>query len=212
VRIVLAWFPARLDLPERWYDEVAARVEMNPPEGVKVRMTSARMVGFELKRSVFRDCAWITVVVGLCVSISLGVALRSVGLALLAALPLGFAYVFMLAAVPFSQYMGWDFSLNFVNLMMFPLLLGSAIDYGVYMVFDAYSPRRPSLTELMSQTGRSVLYCMGTTLIAFGSFVTSSYTGLSSMGIASLWGYAGALFGALVVLPALLGTLRRRTE
>src|SRR5260370_41468017 len=90
---------------------------------------------------------------------------------------------------------------------MFPLLLGSAIDYGVYLVFEADSPRRPNLRELMSHTGRSVLYCMGTTLIGFGSFVTSSYTGLISMGVASLFGYAGAIFGALVVLPALVGVL-----
>ena len=108
--------------------------------------------------------------------------------------------------------MGWDFSLNFVNLIMFPLLLGSAIDYGIYMVFEAQSARRPSSSELMAHTGRAVFYCMGTTLIGFGSFVTSSYTGLISMGVASLWGYTGAVFGALVTLPALLGLLRERQD
>jgi predicted RND superfamily exporter protein len=99
--------------------------------------------------------------------------------------------------------------LNFVNLIMFPLLLGSAVDYGVYMVV-AFRTHSPTVGELMATTGRSVLYCMGTTLIGFGSFVTSSYTGLRSMGVASLWGYAGATFGALVVLPAILGGLRKK--
>ena len=142
--------------------------------------------------------------------LSLGVAFRSLKKSMLSVIPLIYAYLAMLAAVPFSQKMGWDFSLNFINLIMFPLLLGSAIDYGIYLVFDAHSPRRPGISELMSLTGRSVLYCMATTLIGFGSFVTSNYTGLISMGVASLFGYAGATFGALVVLPAVLGMLRER--
>jgi predicted RND superfamily exporter protein len=98
-------------------------------------------------------------------------------------------------------------------MMMFPLLLGSAIDYGVYMVFGSMSCASGSsdaeqMSELMTHTGRSVFYCMGTTLIGFGSFITSSYTGLISMGVASLWGYAGATVGSLLVLPCILGLLR----
>src|SRR5205814_775390 len=126
---------------------------------------------------------------------------------LLALIPLLFAYLAMLAGVPISQWLHGDYTLNFVNLIMFPLLLGSAVDYGVYMVI-AFDKHSPALNELMAQTGRSVLYCMGTTLIGFGSFVTSSYTGLLSMGVASLWGYAGATIGALLVLPAVLGCLK----
>jgi predicted RND superfamily exporter protein len=51
-----------------------------------------------------------------------------------------------------------------------------------------------------------------TTLVGFGSFFWSSYTGLISLGAAAIFGYIGALFGALVVLPALLGLLMRKNE
>ena len=37
----------------------------------------------------------------------------------------------------------------------------------------------------------------------------SNYTGLISLGVAALCGYCGALFGSLVVLPAVLGVLRK---
>ena len=208
VRLSSSWFPNDTSKPSEWYDSVAAALETNPPPNVKISVTAARMIGFELKESTLSDCTWITLVVGVCVAISLGIAFRSIKASLLAAIPLLFSYAVMLAAVPLSQKMGWDFSLNFVNLIMFPLLLGSAIDYGIYMVFEAQSARQPNSSELLAHTGRSVFYCMGTTLIGFGSFVTSSYTGLISMGVASLWGYTGALFGALVTLPALLGLLR----
>ena len=63
--------------------------------------------------------------------------------------------------------------------------------------------------ELMSDTGRSVLCCTLTTLVGYGSFFWSSYTGLISLGTAAIFGYTGALFGALIVLPAVLGLMRK---
>ena len=63
----------------------------------------------------------------------------------------------------------------------------------------------------MGDTGRSVLCCTLTTLVGFGSFYWSSYTGLISLGTAALFGYTGSLFGALVVLPAIMGFIQKRS-
>ena len=208
-----SWLPTDPNRASTWYGELANTLEtpLSATEsgGSRVRLTAAKMVGFELKESTLRDCGVITLVAGGCVALSLAAALRSLRSCLIALIPLLFAYLAMLVGVPLSQLLHWDYSLNFVNLIMFPLLLGSAVDYGVYMVI-AFDEQHPPIGELMAQTGRSVLYCMATTLIGFGSFVTSSYTGLVSMGVASLWGYAGATFGALLILPAVLGCLPRR--
>lgn len=208
------WLPVNAMQSSQWYAQLAEALEkpiaQPEPHGVRVRMTAAKMVGFELKETTLHDCSGITLVVSIFVALSLAAALRSLKSCMLALIPLIFAYLAMLTGVPISQLLHWDYTLNFVNLIMFPLLLGSAVDYGVYMVI-AFDGERPPLRELMAQTGRSVLYCMGTTLIGFGSFVTSSYTGLLSMGVASLWGYAGATFGAIVVLPAVLGCFKQGT-
>jgi len=223
VRLASSWFPvgkqvpgtqsgalSPLGLPPSWYDAVARALETAPPPGVAIRVTAARMVGFEMKDSLLRDCGWISLLVGVCVVIALFTAFRSVSTSLLAMIPLAYAFMALLAGVAFCQWMQWDFSLNFVNLIMFPLLLGSGIDVGIYMVYEARSVRRPKIAPLMADTGRSVFCCTLTTLVGFGSFFWSSYTGLISLGVAAFFGYIGALFGALVVLPALLGILRER--
>jgi predicted RND superfamily exporter protein len=212
VRLASSWFPARLDMPQDWYNRVAQSLETDPPAGVKINITAARMVGLEMKDSLMRDCGWISLIVAISVAIALGAAFRSLTKSFLAVIPLLYAYAALLAGVTLSDYMHWGFSLNFINLIMFPLLLGSGIDVGIYMVIEALSSRRPPLTELMADTGRSVLCCTLTTLVGFGSFFWSSYTGLISLGAAAIFGYIGALFGALVVLPALLGLLMRKNE
>jgi predicted RND superfamily exporter protein len=210
VRLVSSWFPSSADYPARWYNDMAAKLETDPAAKgpFEVKMTAARMVGFELKEFALADTGLITLLVAIGIAISLVLAFGNVFNCVLATIPLIFANAAMLAGVVFSQIMGWDFSLNFVNLIMFPLLLGSSIGYGVYLVHDARTAGRPTLPKLMEGTGVSIFYCMGTTLVGFGSFMTSSYTGLLSMGIASCYGYLGALFGCLVVLPAVLGYLR----
>jgi predicted exporter len=207
VRLRSSWLPREANMPAAWYESLARALEDNPPGGALIQIAAPKMVGFELKESTLHDCGWITLAVSGCVLLLLIVSLRSVKLCVLALIPLVYSNLAMLAGVPLSQWLGWDYTLNFVNLIMFPLLLGSAVDYGVYMVFVMKQSPAPSLADLMAHTGRPVLYCIATTLIGFGSFVASSYTGLRSLGVASLWGYAGATFGALYVLPAVLGVL-----
>ena len=102
VRLSSSWFPNDTSKPSEWYDSVATALETNPPPGVRINVTAARMVGFELKESTLNDCAWITLVVAICVAISLGIAFRSLKASLLAAIPLLFSYAVMLAAVPLS--------------------------------------------------------------------------------------------------------------
>ena len=153
---------------------------------------TGKLTGFELKDSTLRDCGWITALGGAAVALLLLAVSRSLKRAALMAVPLLFGWAFMLAGVPLSAWLHWDYALNFINLAMIPLLLGSAADYGVFMVFalddPAASPRAAR---------RAVLFCVLTTVVGFGSFVTSSFSGLRSIGVASLWGYAGASFGAL---------------
>ncbi|MBI3829303.1 MAG: MMPL family transporter [Planctomycetes bacterium] len=209
VRLALSWYPKDNGQASGWYESLAADMERDPPAGVKILVTSARMVGAELKRSLFQDFQWITVVVAGSVGLCLLAAFGSVQRSLLALIPMIFGYSAMLGGVALCQRLGYEFSLDFVNLIMFPLLLGSGVDGGIYMVFDALAPARPKPSILMADTGRAVLCCILTTLVGFGSMLTSNYTGLISMGVAALYGYSGALFGSVIVLPALL-TLRRK--
>lgn len=204
VRLASYYFPTSLKFSEEWYNSLAQRVEEGHPQA---RVTAARLVGFELKHSLLTDLTAITAIVGVCVTILLLVTFRSAKRALLAALPLAFGYVFVLGGVQVAQALNWELSLNYVNLIIFPLLLGTGIDYGIYMVNDAYSERRPTMGRLISETGLSVLVACLTTLAGFGSMVWSNYSGLVSFGWTAVLGYSGCLFGALVLLPALMGAM-----
>ncbi|MBE7463775.1 MAG: MMPL family transporter [Planctomycetes bacterium] len=213
VQLLTSYLPASapgnggLGHTEAWYGAVAQDAERGTPEGGAIKFTSPRLVGFELKASLLRDMEWISGAVALCVATLLVITFRSAKKALLAALPLIFATLFVLAGVVVAQLLGRDFALNYVNLMIFPVLVGSAIDYGVYLVFDVYSSRRPSLEAVVAETGRGVVLCGLTTLAGFGSMVLGSYTGLIDFGWSAVLGYSGALFGALIVLPGVLNLL-----
>ncbi|MCZ7644260.1 MAG: MMPL family transporter [Planctomycetota bacterium] len=215
VRILNNYLPASLAYGKAWFTELASEVEAGAPPHSSLRLVAARLVGFELKDSLLLDMEWISGAVTACVLVLLVCTFWSFKKAALAAVPLVFGILFVLAGVVVAQMCHKEFALNYVNLMIFPVLLGSAIDYGVYLVYDVYSSRRPALNEILTETGRGVLLCGLTTLAGFGSMVLGSYTGLIGFGYAAILGYVGALFGALIVLPGLLGLLglgRERPE
>ena len=203
VRLVCYFFPKDLQYTEEWLQRVADTVETNPPANCQLRVTAGRFVGFELKRSVIHDMEIIFCVVALIITVLVLYPLHSLRLAVLAMIPLVFSYMFVLGGIAFATRMGWDLSLNFINLMIFPILLGSAVDYGIYMVFDNYSGRFPTVASVVEETGHSLVLCCATTLGGYGSMVVGTNSGLTSFGWVAILGYVGALFSAVVVLPVL---------
>ncbi len=203
VRLVCYFFPKDLQYSEEWLDRVAGTLETNPPAKCQLRVTAGRFVGFELKHSVIHDMEIIFCVVALIITVLVLYPLHSLRLAILAMIPLVFSYLFVLGGIAFATRMGWDLSLNFINLMIFPILLGSAVDYGIYMVFDNYSGRFPSVASVVEETGHSLILCCATTLGGYGSMIVGTNSGLTSFGWTAILGYVGALFSAVVVLPVL---------
>lgn len=205
VRLVSYFFPKDLEYTEEWLRTLASVVEDPPPAKSAVRLAAARFVGFELKRSVIQDMEWIFAGVALVVAVIVLYPMRSLKLSLLSVIPLAFSFLFVLAGVSFSERTGGDLSLNYISLMIFPILLGSAVDYGIYMVLDMYSGRFKGIQEVLEETGHSLLLCCGTTLGGYGSMIIGSNSGMISFGWTALLGYSGALFASIIVLPALYG-------
>jgi len=208
-RLVAYIYPSELSYTQDWLNHIAAEIEQPGIPGCTVRVTAARMVGFELQHSVIEDMKWIFGIVSVIVAILMMYTLRSIKQSLLAMIPLGFSFLFVLAGVALAERMGWDLSMNYINLMIFPILLGSAVDYGIYIVFDAYSGRFRGVADVVEETGHSLFLCCATTLGGYGSFVVGNNSGLISFGWAAILGYLGALISALVFLPALLTFLKR---
>ena len=206
VRLVSYFYPRDLQYSEAWLQSFAQAIEKGQTGNGKVRIAAARFVGFELKRSVIHDMEWIFAVVAVIVTIMVYYPLRSVKLSLLAMVPLLFSFAFVLGGVALAEWMRWELSLNYINLMIFPILLGSAVDYGIYMVFDQYSGRFDSTAHVVEETGHSLVLCCFTTLGGYGSMIVGSNSGLTSFGWTAILGYLGALFAAVIVLPAMFGS------
>lgn len=98
--------------------------------------------------------------------------------------------------------------LNPLNVMALPIVIGIAVDNGVYLV-HRFRDERGDLFRTLAGTGRSVLMTSSTTMAGFGSLMLTSHRGLASFAITLTLGVGAALIAALFVLPQLLRASRR---
>jgi hopanoid biosynthesis associated RND transporter like protein HpnN len=97
--------------------------------------------------------------------------------------------------------------LNPANMIAFPLLLGVGVDNGVHVLHDWLLRRAQGHSTISRAIGRGVLVKALTTMIGFGTLMISSERGLAGLGLILALGVGCCMLTALVLLPALLGTL-----
>ncbi len=115
------------------------------------------------------------------VFISLGILLLS-GFCLLAAM----------------KIFGWSW--NLLNLMALPLILGTGVDYSIFMQL-ALRRHGGDLKLAHASVGKALLLCGGTAIAGFGMLGLSSNTGLSSLGRVCAIGIAGNMLISVFLLP-----------
>ncbi len=103
----------------------------------------------------------------------------------------------------------WPFPLNFANIIALPLLLGIGVAFDIYFVMNW---RAGQVEPLQSPTARAILFSALTTGTAFGSLSLSHHPGTASMGVLLILSLVFTLLSTLVVLPALLATLKHKIE
>jgi predicted exporter len=131
--------------------------------------------------------------------------LRSVKDLLLGLFPLAAGSILTLGAMGLCGV-----SLNPANMIALPLIVGVGVDNGVHVLHD-YRGRRPgSRYRLGSATGRGVLVAALTTVLGFGTLMTSRHQGMASLGLALTLGVTFCMVAALVWLPAILRLLDER--
>ena len=103
---------------------------------------------------------------------------------------------------------------NLVNVWAFPLIIGSAAEYGLYIVLRSLeSPEHGGGSRLARSTVMAVMFNGLTTIAGFGSLLVAHHRGVWSLGLLLVIGSAMTLAASLVVLPTLvrLGGERRRS-
>jgi predicted RND superfamily exporter protein/lauroyl/myristoyl acyltransferase len=94
---------------------------------------------------------------------------------------------------------GWSW--NLLNLMALPLLLGTGVDYGIFMQL-ALRRHGGDLVMVRRSIGRALLLCGGTAIAGFGSLAWSGNAGMASLGKICATGIAANMLISIFLLPA----------
>jgi hypothetical protein len=80
--------------------------------------------------------------------------------------------------------LGWSW--NLLNLMAIPLLLGTGVDYGIFMQL-ALRRHRGDVPAVFRAVGRALLLCGTTGMAGFGCLGMSYNPGIASLGGSAPW-------------------------
>jgi predicted RND superfamily exporter protein/lauroyl/myristoyl acyltransferase len=94
---------------------------------------------------------------------------------------------------------GWSW--NLLNLMALPLMLGTGVDYCLFMQL-ALRRHGGDLAVVRRSIGRALLLCGGTAIAGFGSLAWSGNTGMASLGKVCALAICANMLIAVYLLPA----------
>ncbi len=157
-----------------------------------LQLISNSMMGRQLGEMIAADSARFVMLAIVVVTGLLVILFRRVGKILSAMVPVLTGVMCMMGIM---TLMGEP--LNLFNLLAGVLVIGLAVDYGIFMVHWATESLDPAIE-------RAVLVSGLTTLAGFGALAMAQHPTMRSIGITVLSGLAPALLAALVVVPALI--------
>lgn len=98
--------------------------------------------------------------------------------------------------------------LNFMNIVVLPVVLGYGLSHGVYLMhrFDEGTPPMEALRSVGAAVAASTL----TTLAGWGALLAASHRGMQSMGSLACLGMVAPLLVTFTLMPALLELLSQR--
>jgi len=101
---------------------------------------------------------------------------------------------------------GWNW--NLMNLMAFPLILGTGVDYTIFIQL-ALRRHGGDLAAVRRSVGRALMLCGGTAVAGFGSLAFSSNLGMASLGQVCAVGIGANMLISVFLLPAWWWLFRR---
>ena len=163
-------------------------------------VTGSPIIGFEsigAMKDGYVEAAWYALLAVLVVTF---LALRRVGDALLAVLPLGLGMVWTAGLMWL-----WDVQFNLANMVAAPLIIGIGVENGIHLVHRSREGEDSTVANLIAgSTGQAVVLFSLTTMVGFGSLMVAKYYGIFSMGLLLTLAVGSVLVASIVVLPLLL--------
>jgi predicted exporter/lauroyl/myristoyl acyltransferase len=130
------------------------------------------------------------------VLLSLWFAFRRATEILLGLAVLGLSGVGLLAIMALA---GWNW--NLMNLMALPLMLGTGVDYTIFIQL-ALRRHGGDLAAVRRSVGRALMLCGGTAVAGFGSLAFSRNLGMASLGQVCAVGIGANMLISVFLLPA----------
>jgi hypothetical protein len=173
------------------------------PDGTVVQTASRATIFAEMIRSMERDGPLATGLSFCAVMIVVLIATRNVkgAIAVLLSLFLGVTWTLGGAAL-------MDSKLNFVNFIALPITFGIGCEYP-FNVYDRSRLLGGDVSGAVKRVGGAVALCSFTTAVGYTSLLVADNQALQSFGRLAGSGEIACLAGALLVLPALLHTIRK---
>lgn len=159
-----------------------------------------------LARIVLNDTKVFVALTMLLLVLILWLDLRSFTGAMVALLPLVAGTGIMLGTmVLFGQ------SLNFMNIVVFPIVLGFGVSQGVYLLHRFNEGSSPMAA--IKSVGEAVACSTLTALVGWGALFAAAHRGLKTMGVLACIGMSAILLVTLTILPPVLQLMHdRRTK
>ncbi|MFQ5601946.1 MAG: RND family transporter [bacterium] len=102
--------------------------------------------------------------------------------------------------------------LNFFNIVVLPSIIGIGVDNGVHL-YHRYLEEGPgSLYHVLRNTGMAIAMTTLTTIVGYSGLILARHPGLNSIGDLAIIGISAAFVTAMLVLPALLQFLEKKTS
>jgi hopanoid biosynthesis associated RND transporter like protein HpnN len=206
-RMVAANGRARVEvLPsEDLNDDVALARFVDGVRAVAPHITGSAVSILEWSRATVRSVREAMVLAVLAVALVTFLLWRRVTDVLLILAPLGLALLLTAATAVLLGV-----AVNFVNIVVLPLLLGIGVDSGIHLIHrhraaEQIDPDSWAGEDLLStSTAQAVFFSALTTMASFGSLALAAHRGIASLGTWLLIGVSYMLICNLVLLPALL--------
>lgn len=172
-----------------------------------VRIASEAVIYSDILSLIKKDLPYTILASALAIFFFLWIDLKSFRSASLICLPLVTALLCLLGGMSI-----FDIRLNFMNAVVFTMLLGLGIANGVY-ILHRYKELGPgSLRFVLKSTGGAIFLSSTTTMIGFGSLFFAYHRGLQSIGLIAVIGMGLCLIASVTVLPAFLQVLEDRAQ
>ena len=191
----------------------AARLGLNPPHGVTVRLTGDVPLADEEFASLAEGAGWVGAAMAGSMLLLLWLATRS--LRIVAAIALTTAAGLVVTAALGLLAVG---RFNLISVAFIPLFVGLGIDFGIQLSVRFRAEAAPDTAEALRRAakglGGSLLVAAAAVALGFAAFLPTAYVGVSELGVIAAMGMAVALLFSVTLLPALLVLLKpaRRGE